>query len=423
MTFKVGIIGAGPAGLVSALGLEAYCKTLGADIEIVLIDKNKSAFDYPGVEYGIQSRACLALRRIGIKEQALAGGSKNKVISFYNSRTNKKQNQEIKTDPDLTVTVVRQEFLAELTNLLQHTIVKRELNVQSVSATSTKVTVNCENPQFSKESYDFDLLISADGIGSVTRKEYFKDTNYIHNQGFSSLYMLIEIPDDAPENIKAIANNGESCIVLGKSTTATFFSLGKNRLAVGIGFDDQVKQEIWQSVGADLGKSWTDLDVTTKIKIAEILSSDCSFQDNMLKTAFQWVPDWNSYKIYLWKMRDSDVMQCPYNEHGNIILIGDAAHAIMPTIGMGASLAIEDAEILAHYIANHLITNQPNLKTTLANYSIKRVPIWNELMARARTAAKLNFIGIRHKNRFSVGPQIPIKFLWRAVAKIEEIIG
>jgi salicylate hydroxylase len=365
----------------------------------------------------------LALTRIGIKDQALAGGSKNKVISFYNSRTNKKQNQEIKTDPDLKVTVVRQEFLAELTNLLQHTTVKRELNVQSVSATSTKVTVNCENTQSTNESYEFDLLISADGIQSVTRKEYFKDTNYIHNQGFSSLYMLIEVPDDAPENIKAIANNGESCIVLGKTTTATFFSLGKNRLAIGIGFDDQVKQEIWQSVGADPDQSWTDLDVTTKIKIAEILLSDCSFQDNMLKTAIQWVPDWNSYKIYLWKMRDSDVMQCPYNEHGNIILIGDAAHAIMPTIGMGASLAIEDAEILAHHISNHLITNQPDLKTTLSNYSNKRVPIWNELMARARTAAKLNFVGIRHRNRFSVGPQIPIKFLWRLIAKIEEIIS
>jgi salicylate hydroxylase len=143
----------------------------------------------------------------------------------------------------------------------------------------------------------------------------------------------------------------------------------------------------------------------------------------MLKEAFQWVPDWNSYKIYLWKMRDSDVVQCPYNEYGNIIMIGDAAHAIMPTIGMGASLAIEDAEILARHIADHLTQNSTDLKNTLITYSKKRMPVWKELMARARSAAKLNFIGIRNKNRFGVGPQIPVKFWCRVIAKIEELVN
>jgi salicylate hydroxylase len=423
MAFKIGIIGAGPAGLVSALGLEEYCKSLGSEVDIVLIDKNKSAFDYPGVEYGIQERACLALRRIGIKDVALAGGLPNKVISFFNARNNTKQKSQINTNPDLTVTVVRQEFLAELTCLLNHTKVKRELNVTSVTATKDKVIVGCQNSSDEQESYDFDLLIAADGIGSVTRKEYFKDQNYIHNQGFSCLYMLIEVPDNAPSNIINMANDGQSCIVLGKSTTATFFSLGKNRLAVGIGFDDQVQKEIWESVGVEANKNWTELDINTKIKIANILSQDCSFQNNMLQEAFQWIPDWNSYKIYLWKMRDSDVVKCPYNEYGNVILIGDAAHAIMPTIGMGASLAIEDAEVLAKHIAEHLIAKKSDLQKTMAIYSKKRIPVWKELMARARSAARLNFIGIRNKNRFGVGPQIPVKLLWRVIAKIEEFVN
>ena len=61
MVTKIGIIGAGPAGLVMALALEAYCKS-NKDVEITLIDKNQSAIDYPGVEYGIQARACEALK-------------------------------------------------------------------------------------------------------------------------------------------------------------------------------------------------------------------------------------------------------------------------------------------------------------------------------------------------------------------------
>jgi 2-polyprenyl-6-methoxyphenol hydroxylase-like FAD-dependent oxidoreductase len=235
--------------------------------------------------------------------------------------------------------------------------------------------------------------------------------------------MLIEAPPDAGQQFKDIANTGECWIVLGKATTATFFPLGKNRMAVGIGMDEQVQAEIWRTAGTDPNLSWIDLDITTKKKIAELLANDCSFQNNMLFEAFEWIPDWNSYKLYLWKMRDSDVATQPYNEEGNIILIGDAAHAIMPTIGMGASLAIEDAEILGQHLSEQIQLGHPSFKRAVENYASLRVPVWKDLMARARAAARLNFIGIRHKNRFAVGPQIPGPMLWKVVSKIEELIS
>ena len=422
MAIKIGIIGAGPAGLVTALALEAYC-TSAEGVEITLIDKNQSAVDYPGVEYGIQARACKALKRIGIKEEALACGLATSRISFFNARTNKKQKFGVSTDPDLTVTVIRQEFLAALTNLLNRTKIHRQRSVKSVQATSQKVDVLCEGPQGKEESYQFDFLVAADGIGSIVRKDYFKDENYIHNRGFSCLYMLIEVPEDAPQRFKEFSNTGECWIVLGKTTSATFFPMGKNRFAVGIGFDDEVQAEIWRSAGIETDKTWVDLDASQKQKIAKILAFDCSFQDEMLLEAFKWVPDWDSFKIYLWKMRDSDVATRPYNEYGNIVMIGDAAHAIMPTIGMGASLAIEDAEILARQLSNKMGQNEPNFKNVLENYAALRVPVWTDLMARARAGARLNFVGIRHKSRLSVGPQVPGRILWRIVAKIEEFIG
>jgi len=422
MAIKIGIIGAGPAGLVTALALEAYCKSNNT-VQITLLDKNKNAFDYPGVEYGIQARACLALQRIGIKEKALACGLPTSRISFFNSRTNKKQKRSVVTDPDLTVDVMRQEFLAELTDLLTKTQMYRQRNVKSVAATSEKVNVLCEGIEGKDETFEFDVLVSADGIGSIVRKDYFEHQNYIHSRGFSCLYMLIEVPQDAPQNFKALSNTGECFVVLGRFTTATFFPLGKNRFAVGIGFDDQVQEEIWTSVSANPSLTWTDLDIIQKQKIAKILAADCSFQDNMLTDAFKWVPDWNSYKIYLWKMRDSDVATQPYNQYGNVIMIGDAAHAIMPTIGMGASLAIEDAEILGRFIAEQIRQNKSNFKSTFESYSKTRGPVWKDLMARARAGAKLNFIGIENKSRLSVGPQIPDRILWRIVAKIEEFIS
>jgi salicylate hydroxylase len=422
MAIKIGIIGAGPAGLVTALSLERYCKS-NENVEITLIDKNQSAYDYPGVEYGIQKRACLALQRMGIKDEALACGLKAFRISFFNARNNTKQKIGITTDPDLTVNVIRQEFLAELTNLLNRTKIHRQFTVKSVEARPEKVSVHCETANQKNETFEFDILVAADGIGSVVRKDYFKNENYIHNRGFSCLYMLIEVPTDAPSHFQEAANTGECLIVLGKSTTATFFPMGKNRFAVGVGFDDKVQAEIWNSVGANPNTTWVDLDITRKEKIAEILAKDCSFQDNMLSKSFEWIPDWNSFKIYLWKMRDSDVATKPYNDYGNVIMIGDSAHAIMPTIGMGASLAIEDAEILGRFISEEIKQGSTIFKSTFENYSKLRVPVWLDLISRARAGGKLNFVGIRNRRRLSVGPQMPGKIFWKIVAKIEDIIN
>ena len=183
MAIKIGIIGAGPAGLVTAIALEAYCKS-DASVEITLMDRNKSAMDYPGVEYGIQARACLALERIGVKDEALACGLNAFRISFFNARTNKKQKFGVDTNPDLTVNVLRQEFLAGLTNMLGRTKVLRECNVRYIQSTAKKVNLLCENSEGKEQSHEFDILIAADGIGSVVRKEYFKGEDYIHNRGF-----------------------------------------------------------------------------------------------------------------------------------------------------------------------------------------------------------------------------------------------
>ena len=422
MAIKIGIIGAGPAGLVTAIALEAYCKS-DVLVEITLMDRNKSAMDYPGVEYGIQERACLALERIGIKDEALAFGLNAFRISFFNARTNEKQKFGVDINPDLTVNVLRQEFLAGLTNMLERTKVLRECNVKFIQSSPEKVSVLSENKEGKEQSHGFDILIAADGISSVVRKDYFKDENYIHNRGFSCLYMLIEVPAEGSQKFKEASNTGECMIVLGKTTTATFFPMGKDRFAVGIGFDEQTQAEMWHSAGVDPKMSWLDLEVSQKEEIAKLLAADCSFQDDMLSEAFQWIPDWNSYKIYLWKMRDNDVASRPYNQHGNVIMIGDAAHAIMPTIGMGASLAIEDAEILARHLSDHILKNAKDFEDTFKEYTSLRLPVWEELMARARAAAKLNFVGIRHRSRFAVGPQISGKIIWKIVTKMEEIVN
>ena len=69
----------------------------------------------------------------------------------------------------------------------------------------------------------------------------------------------------------------------------------------------------------------------------------------MLET-FKDFPSWmqdvlqNADNIGLWQLRDLDPLDTWH--FGRVILIGDAAHAMLPTQGQGASQAIEDAEAL-----------------------------------------------------------------------------
>jgi salicylate hydroxylase len=62
-------------------------------------------------------------------------------------------------------------------------------------------------------------------------------------------------------------------------------------------------------------------------------------------------------RIGLWQLRDLDPLDTW--TRGRVILIGDAAHAMLPTQGQGASQAIEDAEALGAFFSD--VDCQPTL--------------------------------------------------------------
>lgn len=61
-----------------------------------------------------------------------------------------------------------------------------------------------------------------------------------------------------------------------------------------------------------------------------------------IKAVFKLAPE-----IGLWQLRDIDPL--PTWTKGRVILIGDAAHAMLPTQGQGASQTVEDAEALGAF--------------------------------------------------------------------------
>ncbi|GKT55903.1 zeaxanthin epoxidase [Colletotrichum tofieldiae] len=69
-----------------------------------------------------------------------------------------------------------------------------------------------------------------------------------------------------------------------------------------------------------------------------------------LRDTFEVFPTWakavfkNCTEVGLWQLRDMDPLETWHR--GRTIIIGDAAHPMLPTQGQGASQAIEDAEAL-----------------------------------------------------------------------------
>lgn len=350
-------------------------------------------------------------------------------IAFFNSRLNKRFHP-IQFDSRLTRAVVRQEFLADMAAQLRRTKVKRRHLVESISlAADGAVTVvgACDETPFAET---FDMLIAADGIHSVVRKQLFPQLAQTHDRGFSCIYMLLEGSEaDAPQGFMQRANSGRSELIMGQICTLTMFPLGRGKLALGIGLDHAVRDQLWNEAGLPPNLPWADIEPSTKAAIARKLTEDAG--DPMLVDALGLVPDWNSYKIYLWAMRDTDALEQPFAPHGNVIVLGDAAHAIMPTIGMGASLAIEDSEALCRLVRNSGLSRDQTPaafraglhKAVFEPFVRARVPVWKDLIGRARRAAQCNFINVAQKRRFAIGPQIPGALQSRVVSGIEAVMS
>lgn len=424
---RVGVLGGGPAGLATALALERYAP---GRVDVVLFDRNKSETDYPGVEYGIQERACRALHRMGAKEEALRRGNPTCEIAYSVARKGKVQGV-VKVDPAWCVTVVRQEFLADLASLLQTTHVRRRTVVEQVSpGTDGGVLLHTRTLEGETEAHELDCLVAADGVQSLVRKNFFPDFAKIHDRGFSCIYLLVEARGEgAPPNFSRLANGGRNELLMGTFSTMTAFPLGQDRLALGIGFEHATRDRLWSEVGLAADVPWSSIEPERKRAIALLLARDVPVHDSLFeKLLSSFVPDWNSYKIYLWSMKDTDPLPTPYLISSNVVVIGDAAHAFMPTIGMGASLAIEDAEMLASRLAavarrygDPADARRALREEAFVPFTRGRVPVWNDLMIRARWAARGNFFRQGERGRFSIAPQIPGFFPSRLVGAAEWI--
>lgn len=187
------------------------------------------------------------------------------------------------------------------------------------------------------ESITADLIIGADGIHSIVRTTVVGEALEAIPTGISAYRMLVPIEELGPIDVPASVftpTDPITTMVIGHEKRII---MGPGRGGKVLGIVALVPDEKMQE------KSSTDSWVEEGSK-KKLLETYADFPQ-WVRDIFNLAPD-----IGLWQLRDLDPL--PTWVKGRTILIGDAAHPMLPTQGQGASQSVEDGEALQAFFSN-----------------------------------------------------------------------
>ncbi|KAH8083116.1 hypothetical protein HD553DRAFT_313277 [Filobasidium floriforme] len=212
-------------------------------------------------------------------------------------------------------------------------------NPATIKVASKVVSCDCEQGVVhleNGETVQGDLIVGADGIHSKLRTSVIGEERLAIPTGLSA-YRLI-IPREKLLEIPHV-----SAMMTDKDPWTTMLMGRECRVIMG----PCRQQELLSIVALVPDKLMYEQASTSWTAPGSLEDLLHSFEDfpPWIKDTFKACPD-----ISLWQLRDTDTL--PFWSKGRTILIGDAAHSMLPTQGQGASQSIEDAEALGAYFSD-----------------------------------------------------------------------
>ena len=322
---KIAIVGGGPGGLYFA----ALMKQLDASHEITLWERN-AATDTVG--FGVV-----------FSDETLGGiGNADPVVAEYMSRRFARW-----SDIDIhfrgeTLTVGGQGFAAmsrkELLQLLQ----------RRCSELGVDVRFSTMAPPINELEASYDLVLAADGVNSQVRATYAESFGPNLDPRPNKFMWLGT--DQVFEAFKFFVKDTEY---------GTMQIHGYPYSDEGSTFIVEMSPDVWESAGFNEtahevfppGVS----DEKAINKISQIFAEELDGYD-VLANNSKWL-NFTTVRNRSWR-------------HGNIVLLGDAAHTAHFSIGSGTKLAMEDSLALAACLHEHT-----DLETALVAYETERRPV------------------------------------------------
>ncbi|MBL8629919.1 MAG: FAD-dependent monooxygenase [Rhodospirillaceae bacterium] len=187
---------------------------------------------------------------------------------------------------------------------------------QSFSQEGLKVTATFTNGK----SYSGDLLIGCDGVRSAVRTAMFG----AESPRFTGQAAFRGLVDAEPVREHIVPTPSATSMGPGRIFTRYFVRKRKLVNFVGIARTSEWKEEGW-SIPAT---------------VDEMLSVYGDFNKHVVAIIKSTPPG----RLFKWALFDRDPL--PQWTKGRVTLLGDAAHPMLPFLGMGAAMAIEDGAIL-----------------------------------------------------------------------------
>jgi salicylate hydroxylase len=347
--FQILVVGGGIAGLAAAIALR------GPNREITVLEQSRLCSEI-GATISLQPNATRILKNTCGLSDLLEAADGTVDCGFRIFNTEGKMVNEI---PLLARTQYGADRIVwhrqDLHSYLMRSATSTTRTGPPVALrTSARVTsCDCDAGSVTLENSEIlkaDLVVGADGIHSKLRATVTKEEIKPRPTG-SSCYRLMmsseALRQSAPQfAAKIVPEDPYTSMIMAHDCRLIMGPARQGKLysVVGLVPDERMNDD------PDSAQSW-------------VTEGD---KDKMLET-FREFPTWSrdmlssAESIGLWQLRDIDPLKTWHR--GRVILIGDAAHAMLPTQGQGASQAIEDAEALGALFAEvdgHLGNDEVN---------------------------------------------------------------
>jgi salicylate hydroxylase len=356
-TPRIAIIGGGIGGLAAARALEQR----GAE---TIICEQSAELGEIGAGLNLTPNAIKALRALGVEDKVVAVGCGSEYLTMraWNSgrvisRVQRGDFRKRFGAPNMSV------HRADLLDILGGALKTTEIRLGARCVGIESGARNAVARFVDGTEIEADIVVGADGIHSVVRNSLFgadapRFTGCICWRGMAP---AAAVPADI--------NAAEGSMWLGPHGHVVHYPVRRGeQVNIVAHFDSD---------------AWTEESWTRQCDVAEVVAAYAGWSSELTRL----YPC--SERWYKWALYDRDP-PARWNR-GRATLLGDSAHAMLPYLGQGAAMAIEDGCVLAAAIAQE----PDDLDAALAAYERLRVPRTRSAVLGSRARARENHLTSR----------------------------
>jgi p-hydroxybenzoate 3-monooxygenase len=333
MRTQVGIVGAGPAGLLLARLLEAQ------GIESVVLEQRDRDYVEHRVRAGVlEHGSAETLREAGVGTRMDAEGLPHDGTNLrFGLKTHRIDFAEL-TGRHVTVygqqEVVKDLIAARLTTGGDLRFEVSDVALEGLDSRQPTITFLHDG---NRGSVECDFVIGADGFHGISRGHVPHLTAYERNYPFAWLGILAEAPPSSAELIYARHANGFALHSMRSPTVTRMYLQVPPDESLDEWSDDRIWAELHVRLADDSGFALTE---------GPLISKGITPMRSFVATPMQ---------------------------HGRLYLAGDAAHIVPPTGAKGMNLAIADVRLLARALGGYYAAGREDLLAAYSDTASRRV--------------------------------------------------